>query len=129
MDVKAIDFSKCWWYFPRPGVQTRCFQGSQYSTITWNLLYPGHEVLLHSHDFEQVVYIMNGEGEVIVDGEHVPMEKNNIMVIKPGAEHAVVALGKEPLEYINVFGAKRDDREQTLPMPGFTTPVSNRLCF
>jgi len=129
LDIKTIDFTKCWWTFPRPGVQHRCFQGSQYSTVTWNRLYPGHEILVHTHDFEQVVYIMSGEAKVVVDGEHVPMPKNSIMLIKPGAEHAVVAKGKEPMEYINVFGAKREDREQTQVMPGLVTPVSNRLYF
>ena len=45
----------------------------------------------HTHDWEHEVFILEGEGEVFVNGEYVPFKKGDAFFIPGGEEHQFIA--------------------------------------
>src|SRR5436190_3929795 len=46
----------------------------------------------HSHDYEEIIYVISGRWHVVVDGEERVLEANQTLVIPANAEHSSVAL-------------------------------------
>ncbi|WP_426454211.1 AraC family transcriptional regulator [Paenibacillus sp. S-38] len=57
----------------------------------------------HYHDFIELVYVADGNGEHLYKGRSFPISKGDIFVIPPGMEHDYRVLGDAPLEVYNVM--------------------------
>jgi quercetin dioxygenase-like cupin family protein len=58
----------------------------------------------HRHEKEEeIIYVLSGEGEMIVDGRRESLEKDKAIFIPPKTDHRVVVKGKNPLLLISVF--------------------------
>ena len=75
--------------------------GSRNLAITWVEGAPGSQQSLHAHpDSEQVYVIVAGRGRMIVDGEQQHVGTGTMVLIPPGAQHAIHNPGSEELVYV-----------------------------
>jgi quercetin dioxygenase-like cupin family protein len=58
----------------------------------------------HSHPWEHEIYVLSGEGEVMVSGERSALSEGLSVLIPSGEEHQIKA-GAKPLEFICVIPA------------------------
>jgi len=64
---------------------------------------PSRVMRPHYHDFFEMVYVANGQGEHIYKGRSYPILKGDFFVINPGVVHDYIVTGAEPLEVYNVM--------------------------
>ncbi len=67
----------------------------------------GGIVPLHSHDNEQITYILEGALEFLIDGRHTIVRKGEVLHIPPNVPHQAVAL--EDTVDLDVFSPPRAD--------------------
>lgn len=78
-------------------------------TTSSTLLKPGKNTRGHSHDDQEEVYIfLNGKGEMKVDDNIIPVEKDSVVSIQKGQFHQVFNHSdEEDLLFIAIFTDKR----------------------
>ena len=75
--------------------------GSRNLAITWVEGAPGSQQPLHARpESEQTYVIVAGRGEMIVDGEEQAVCAGTMVMIPPGAQHAVRNPGPDQLIYV-----------------------------
>jgi mannose-6-phosphate isomerase-like protein (cupin superfamily) len=75
--------------------------GSRSLAITWVEGAPGSQQSPHAHpDSEQVYVIIAGRGRMIVDGQEQDVAAGTMVLIPPGAQHAIHNPGPEQLVYV-----------------------------
>ena len=68
----------------------------------------------HTHTYEEVIYILDGSGQVHVDEETHPIRRGSCIYLPPGLSHCLENDGGAPLRLVGVFcpagdpGSKRD---------------------
>ena len=65
---------------------------------------PGRSTPLHRHNCEEVYYILDGVGELEVEGERYRVEAGDSVYIREGARHRIFNIGDKTLRYIAVGG-------------------------
>jgi len=68
---------------------------------------PGAVVPEHSHQHEQVGYVLSGSGVFTVDGEDHPASPGDSYAIDSNVPHSLVNDSEEPLDGIDVFAPPR----------------------
>ncbi|MGA2513971.1 MAG: cupin domain-containing protein [Candidatus Limnocylindrales bacterium] len=59
---------------------------------------------LHSHrDIEEVLFILEGEGEALVDGEVAPFRRGDAVLFPANSRHMVRNTGNGPLRTCSIF--------------------------
>ena len=66
---------------------------------------PGGYTSKHKHSFEHEVYVINGEGYIILDDKKIKIEKGNAFIIYPYETHQLLS-EKGDLEFICVVPNK-----------------------
>ncbi|HSI16307.1 MAG TPA: cupin domain-containing protein, partial [Sphingomonas sp.] len=92
----------------RPGVSRAGFRG-QDVLLVMNWLKPGMETRPHSHDCEQVVYVVAGRMRFHIGDETVEVETGGLVRIPPGAVHYGEPIGDEEVLNLDVFAPIRED--------------------
>lgn len=65
---------------------------------------PGGEIGDEVHDdVDQVLVIVDGNGEAILDAEHVAIRPGSVVVVPAGTRHNFVANGDSPLKLYTVY--------------------------
>lgn len=64
---------------------------------------PGGEILPHTHDVLEVMYVIEGEGSVLVNGERKKAEPGIIVVAVVGSEHGFINTGNSDLVLYCIF--------------------------
>ena len=54
---------------------------------------PGGEILPHIHEVLEVIYIVEGQGSVLINGERKKAEAGTILVANVGSEHGFLNTG------------------------------------
>lgn len=92
--------------FGIPG--TDCTVAVNYITIT-----PGAEMKerpMHKHEHEQIMLILEGDGEVVVEGERYPMRDGSYCVIPPNVLHKYdAANATKNIINIDIFTPTREE--------------------
>lgn len=57
----------------------------------------------HRHTQSEIYYILEGSGEVTIDGTIYPVSKDTTIFIPGDAEHGIVNTGSNPLRWFYVF--------------------------
>lgn len=65
---------------------------------------PGHASPMHCHNCEEVYYVLEGTGELEIDGETHPLTAGGASLQRPNLKHRVVNTGDVPLRLIVVGG-------------------------
>jgi quercetin dioxygenase-like cupin family protein len=64
---------------------------------------PGVEFPEHSHPQEQVTIVRRGELLFTINGEEVPLKKNDICAISPNIPHKTKVLSEDGAETLSIF--------------------------
>lgn len=56
--------------------------------------------LLHTHQFSELTYIINGKGVFQVEDQEFPICKDDFIIVNPNTPHTEKSTGNEPLEYV-----------------------------
>jgi quercetin dioxygenase-like cupin family protein len=65
---------------------------------------PGSSVPRHTHPGDEISYILEGEAEVLIDGEPARLVKaGEAFVIPAGKVHGARNPGREPLRFVGVY--------------------------
>jgi quercetin dioxygenase-like cupin family protein len=109
MDFSTVDWSKMAWRQVRPGIERKAFTGKG-ATLSLNRISPGHQPDPHSHPHEQIVYILDGEVDLVVGGETYRLGPGSLMCIPPNVEHyAKQVIGSKPCLNLDVFSPARPE--------------------
>ena len=105
----VLNWNDCEWTHSRPKMKFVTYQGAESMTTTLGQVDPGHDVGPHSHKYEQLVIILQGECNFWVDGKANYMSAGCVMAVAPNLEHYIEAIGTEPVLNLDVFAPKRPD--------------------
>jgi quercetin dioxygenase-like cupin family protein len=75
---------------------------------------PGHEINPHTHDFEQVAYILSGTLDYFVANENGQMVAHRMvagstLAIPAGARHYGQNVGSEPVLNLDIYPVRRPE--------------------
>jgi quercetin dioxygenase-like cupin family protein len=63
---------------------------------------PGQETRLHKHDYDEVVYVIEGRSKWTVGGEVREATAGDILIVHAGEAHKFVNSGDGPLRQIDI---------------------------
>jgi mannose-6-phosphate isomerase-like protein (cupin superfamily) len=66
-------------------------------------LQPGEEIGMEVHDGDQVIYVVDGEGFVVLDDSREDVEKGSIVFVPTGVRHNVVNNDDEPMKLFTIY--------------------------
>ena len=61
---------------------------------------PGGHTPYHTHDWEHEVFVVEGEGEVQIDGQTYPVKKDTVVFVEPNQKHCFKNTGEGILKFI-----------------------------
>ena len=96
----------------RPGSDTAIVPASNV-TLSFLRLSPGLDAKLHSHPQEQVVVVLEGELDLVLDGKLYRVHGGEVSVIPGGVAHSAVTLS-EGCKVLDIFAPARKDFEEKL---------------
>lgn len=73
------------------------------SQIVLMSLRPGEEIGLEVHDGDQIIYLVDGEGVAILDGEKNEIKKGSIVFVPAGVRHNIVSSDDEPMKLFTIY--------------------------
>jgi mannose-6-phosphate isomerase-like protein (cupin superfamily) len=76
--------------------------GSKTMRLALIELPPGYSTKEHVHNCEEIFYIIEGRGVVIIEGKEYPIEAGDAVYIKENLRHKTINTGNTPLRYIFV---------------------------
>jgi quercetin dioxygenase-like cupin family protein len=68
---------------------------------------PGGHSPRHSHDYEHEVYVVEGTGEVLLDGEYRPLKAGDVVYVPADLEHQFRA-GQAGLRFLCMVPVERN---------------------
>jgi mannose-6-phosphate isomerase-like protein (cupin superfamily) len=66
-------------------------------------LQPDEEIGMEVHDGDQVIYVMDGEGFVELNGSKHDIEKGSVVFVPTGVRHNVVSCGDESMKLFTIY--------------------------
>lgn len=67
-------------------------------------LRPGEDIGLETHTVDQCLFVVEGEGEAIIDGERRRIHDGSVVCVPAGASHDIVNRGaEEPMKLFTVY--------------------------
>jgi quercetin dioxygenase-like cupin family protein len=101
------------WTAVRRGVERKIILTTA-TTLQLVRFHPGHETNPHTHDFEQVAYILSGTLDYYVaneKGDMVPhrMVAGSTLAIPAGARHYGKNVGSEPVLNLDIYPVRRPE--------------------
>jgi mannose-6-phosphate isomerase-like protein (cupin superfamily) len=64
---------------------------------------PGEDIGLETHDLDQVLFFVSGEGESFLNGHKGTVGSGTVVVVPAGTEHNFVNTGEQPLKLYTVY--------------------------
>ena len=68
----------------------------------------GGKTPLHTHAWEHEVYVLEGQGTVLFEGEEHPFSKGDVIFVPSAREHSFINTGSANLEFLCVVPGGRD---------------------
>lgn len=67
---------------------------------------PNNEIGMETHKFDQIIFVVEGEGKAILSGKATLVKAGSMIFIPQGVEHNVINLStKKPLKILSVYSA------------------------
>ncbi len=63
----------------------------------------GDDIPQEVHDVDQILIIVQGQGEAILDGDQSPFKKDSVLIIPAGTEHFIKNTGTETLKLYTFY--------------------------
>jgi mannose-6-phosphate isomerase-like protein (cupin superfamily) len=64
---------------------------------------PGEDIGLETHDLDQVLVFVSGQGTALLDGRESPIHAGDVVVVPEGVEHNFVNTGSEPMKLYTIY--------------------------
>jgi len=52
---------------------------------------------------DQVLFLVEGEGKVVLDGQEKPFRKGDLVLVNAGVEHNFITVGSTPMKIITTY--------------------------
>ena len=70
----------------------------------WTIL-PAQSMPMHAHPTSEcVVIVQDGRGDLAIGNKSYEMQKNNLTIVPPGADHSIRNTGPDPLVLLTIQG-------------------------
>ncbi len=110
----VMNWNECEWTDMREKVRVLTFH-SENMTVTLTEVKPGHAVNPHKHPYEQIVVILQGEGDFYVDGKPCRVTPGCLLTVPENIEHYLIVTGDETALNLDIFYPARPDRAESKP--------------
>ena len=60
----------------------------------------GDSEVMHYHDYREYYIVLEGEAELKVEGEQIPLQAGMVVMVEPGEKHMVSSIGKTGAHWI-----------------------------
>lgn len=90
-----------------PGVKVHIVSAERI-TVTFGTLAPGICAPVHHHEHEQILVVVDGECDFILEGKLYPMKKGDVIIVPSNAEHGAYSSDKG-CQIIDIFSPPRQD--------------------
>jgi mannose-6-phosphate isomerase-like protein (cupin superfamily) len=101
--------------------KTGCFDVTQFVGIVQPSKAP-----FHSHPYDEVGYIIEGEGIAYANGEQMPLRRASCFHLAPGEPHCIENVGPGPMRILGVFHPSGSPADRTYRDNNAATAASNR---
>lgn len=76
----------------------------KYTQVVVMSIPPGEDIGEEVHeDTDQILYLVKGEGRILMDGEKRPIKKHDMVLVHAGARHNVINTGDEDMKIITTY--------------------------
>ncbi len=94
---------------------------NEYTQVALMTLEPGSDVGEEVHEVDQVLVVLEGTGEAVLNRQHSPVQANSLVVVPAGTRHNLINTGSIPLKAFTLFsppevepGTLLRSREETI---------------
>jgi quercetin dioxygenase-like cupin family protein len=98
-------------------------QGAVASSLVYYILEPGRHTGLHGDNAEEILYVLDGEGEAFVTGRQVLLAPGEFHVLPAGVDHDIYAYGDRELRFLSFYPVpllESTFQQEIMPMAGNT---------
>ena len=74
-----------------------------HSQLVVMCLRPGEEIGTEVHEVDQILYVVEGEGKVVLEGVGEKFEEGSVVCVPSRTQHNVVNTGHEPMRLFTVY--------------------------
>lgn len=64
---------------------------------------PGEEIGEETHEGDQILFFVEGEGRAVLEGESEPVRAGDVVFVPAGTLHNFVNVGPEPLRLVTTY--------------------------
>ncbi|WP_209121282.1 cupin domain-containing protein [Alkalihalobacillus sp. BA299] len=82
---------------------------STQSTVVYFELEPGKELGEHFESSEEILFVLSGDAEVVIDNERSNVSDGDLVVIPPSVPHYIINNGEGTAKFLGFF-ANKDSR-------------------
>ncbi|HEX9098241.1 MAG TPA: cupin domain-containing protein [Candidatus Dormibacteraeota bacterium] len=73
------------------------------SQVVLMSLEPGEEIGMEVHEVDQILYAVEGDGKVVIDGVENVFEKGVVACVPAGAQHNVLNTNSAPMKLFTIY--------------------------
>jgi mannose-6-phosphate isomerase-like protein (cupin superfamily) len=78
------------------------FTGDHSQLVAMSLL-PGEEIGTEVHEVDQLIYVVEGEGKVVLEGRGEKIDEGMVVCVPARTQHNVVNANHEPMKLFTVY--------------------------
>lgn len=90
-----------------PGVMAHIVSAER-MTVSFATLAPSICAAVHHHEHEQIMVVVDGECDFILEGKLYPMERGDVIIVPSNAEHGAYS-SEKGCQLIDIFSPPRQD--------------------
>jgi mannose-6-phosphate isomerase-like protein (cupin superfamily) len=75
----------------------------EHAQVVAMTIQPGEEIGQETHEGDQILFFVAGDGEAVIEGESEPVHPNDTVFVPAGTLHNFVNTGAEPLRLITTY--------------------------
>jgi len=75
----------------------------EHSQVVVMAIQPGDDIGEETHDGDQILLFVEGEGRAVLDGQSEPIRAGDLVFVPAGTLHNFVNAGPEPLRLVTVY--------------------------
>jgi len=76
---------------------------NEFTQVVLMSIEPGSDIGEEVHEADQVLVVVEGSGEVVLNRQHSPVQKDSLVVVPAGTRHNVINKGSGPLKLYSLF--------------------------
>jgi len=104
-------------------VTMRLMVGRQDGAPTFSMRHftvePGGHTPHHSHNYEHEIFVVEGAGEVVYEGESHPIQAGDVLFVEPNKQHQFVNKTDQPMKFLCLVPVQFNCADGTCePVPG-----------